>query len=59
MAPSSTRPEANFNGSDSFTCRASDGSLTSDPAKVTLTVTARNDTPTAANDAYSAAQDTA
>jgi VCBS repeat-containing protein len=51
-------PAADYDGSDSFTYRASDGSLTSDPAKVTLTVTARNDTPTAANDAYSTAEDT-
>jgi large repetitive protein len=39
-------PAANFNGSDSFTYRASDGSLASDSAEVTLTVTARNDSPT-------------
>jgi VCBS repeat-containing protein len=53
------RPEDNFNGSDSFTYRASDGSLTSDSAKVTLTVNARNDPPTAADDAYSTTEDTA
>jgi VCBS repeat-containing protein len=52
------RPEDNFNGSDSFTYRASEGSLTSDSAKVTLTVTARNDTPTAADDVYSTTEDT-
>ena len=40
------RPEDNFNGSDSFTYRASDGSQASDSARVTLTVTARNDAPT-------------
>jgi VCBS repeat-containing protein len=39
-------PAGNFNGSDLFAYRASDGSLTSDSAIVTLTVTARNDTPT-------------
>jgi large repetitive protein len=39
-------PELDFNGSDSFTYRASDGSLTSDSATVTLTVTADNDFPT-------------
>jgi VCBS repeat-containing protein len=39
-------PAHNFTGSDSFTYRASDGSQESDPAEVTLTVTARNDTPT-------------
>jgi VCBS repeat-containing protein len=52
------RPDDDFNGSDSFTYRASDGSLASDSAKVTLTVTARNDTPTAADDAYSTPEDT-
>ena len=34
-------PAANFNGSDSFTYRASDGSLASNPATVTITVTRR------------------
>jgi VCBS repeat-containing protein len=52
-------PEDDFNGTDSFTYRASDGSLSSDSAKVTLTVTTVNDTPTAANDAYSTTEDTA
>jgi VCBS repeat-containing protein len=51
-------PAANFNGSDSFTYRASDGTLTSDLATVTLTVTAVNDAPTAAADTYSTAEDT-
>jgi hypothetical protein len=35
-------PDDNFNGSDSFTCRASDGSLAPDSATLTLTVTARH-----------------
>jgi VCBS repeat-containing protein len=52
------RPEDNFNGSDSFTYRARDGSLESDSAEVTLTVSAGNDTPTAADDAYSTPEDT-
>jgi VCBS repeat-containing protein len=39
-------PANNFNGSDSFTYRASDGSLASNPASVTITVTAANDAPT-------------
>jgi YVTN family beta-propeller protein len=38
-------PNANVNGTDSFTYRASDGSLTSNLATVTLTVTAVNDLP--------------
>jgi VCBS repeat-containing protein len=52
-------PAANFNGSDSFTYRASDGTLTSALATVTLAITAVNDAPTAADDAYSTAEDTA
>jgi VCBS repeat-containing protein len=51
-------PAANFNGTDSFTYRASDGTLTSSPATVTITVTAVNDSPVAAADAYSTAEDT-
>jgi VCBS repeat-containing protein len=39
-------PAANFTGSDSFTYRASDGSLVSNPVTVTITVTAANDAPT-------------
>jgi VCBS repeat-containing protein len=41
-------PAANFSGGDSFTYRASDGTLASEPATVTLTVTAVNDPPTVA-----------
>jgi hypothetical protein len=52
-------PAANYNGPDSFTYRASDGTLTSALATVTLTITAVNDAPTAADDAYSTAEDTA
>ena len=39
-------PATNHTGSDSFTYQASDGTLTSELATVTLTVTAVNDTPT-------------
>ena len=39
-------PAANYNGSDSFTYRASDGTATSGLATVTLTVSAVNDAPT-------------
>ncbi len=46
-------PAADFNGSDAFTYRASDGTLASNLATVALTVTAVNDAPTAAADAYS------
>ena len=53
------RPAANFNGIDSFTYRASDGTLTSNLATVAITVRAVNDAPTAADDAYSTGEDTA
>ncbi len=43
-------PNANFNGTDSFTFTASDGSLSSGPATVTVSVTAVNDAPHAVND---------
>jgi VCBS repeat-containing protein len=52
-------PAANFNGEDSFTYRASDGTLGSNPATVRLTVTAAGDAPTAADDTYATAEDTA
>jgi VCBS repeat-containing protein len=41
-------PAADYHGSDSFTYRAGDGSLTSNPVTVTLTVSATNDPPTVA-----------
>ena len=52
-------PAANFNGPDSFTYQASDGTAQSDPATVTITVSASNDAPTATADAYSTGEDTA
>jgi VCBS repeat-containing protein len=39
-------PDADFNGSDSFTYRAGDGNLASNLATVSITVTAVNDPPT-------------
>ncbi|MBA3335394.1 MAG: tandem-95 repeat protein, partial [Acidobacteria bacterium] len=39
-------PNANFNGSDSFTFKANDGKLNSNVATVTITVAAVNDAPT-------------
>jgi VCBS repeat-containing protein len=51
-------PTANYNGPDTFTYRASDGTLDSNLATVTITVTASNDAPAATNDAYSTAEDT-
>jgi large repetitive protein len=43
-------PDADFNGSDSFTYTVSDGEFESDTATVTLTVTPVNDPPTANDD---------
>src|SRR5207248_2746303 len=51
-------PAANYNGSDSFTYKANDGSLDGNTGTVSLTVTAVNDAPVAANDSYSSAEDT-
>src|SRR5439155_952429 len=50
-------PTANYNGPDTFTYKASDGSLTSAVATVTLTVRPVNDAPVAPADAYTAAED--
>src|SRR5207245_2366312 len=52
-------PAANYNGSDSFTFKANDGSLDSNVATVTITVAAVNDAPVAANDSYTTDEDTA
>ncbi len=52
-------PDAEFNGNDSFTYRASDGSLTSALATVALTVSAVNDPPQAVNDSYATSENTA
>ena len=40
-------PDANYNGTDSFTYKANDGTADSNVATVTLTVTAVNDAPAA------------
>ena len=45
-------PAANFAGSTSFTYQASNGSRTSAPATVSLTVTPVNDAPVAQNDSF-------
>src|SRR5207244_848350 len=39
-------PDPNYNGSDSFTFAATDGTATSTPATVSITVNSVNDTPT-------------
>ncbi|MFO0897506.1 MAG: Ig-like domain-containing protein [Pirellulales bacterium] len=51
------KPNANYNGTDSFTYRANDGSGNSDLATVTLTITPLPDNPIAQADAYTVAED--
>lgn len=50
-------PDADFNGTDTFSYAASDGTATGTAAVVTITITAVNDTPTGADDAYTTAED--
>ena len=50
-------PTADFNGTDSFSYRAFDGTDFSDPVTVTLAVTAANDAPVAGVDAYTETED--
>jgi VCBS repeat-containing protein len=50
-------PDANFNGSDSFTYQAYDGAAYSSAATVTITVGPVNDAPVANDDAYSVDED--
>jgi VCBS repeat-containing protein len=52
-------PAANYNGPDSFTYKANDGTVDSNVATVSITVNAVNDAPVAVNDGYSANEDTA
>jgi VCBS repeat-containing protein len=49
-------PASNYYGSDSFTYKASDGQLWSNPATVTLTINHINQPPVGNNDAYSVAK---
>ncbi len=51
------QPNENFNGLDSFTYKASDGSLTSDLVTVNVTVEAVNDAPIGMNDQYATDED--
>ncbi|MFA6173474.1 MAG: Ig-like domain-containing protein [Kiritimatiellales bacterium] len=52
-------PATNYYGLDSFTFQASDASLTSTPATVSITVTPVNDPPVAQNQSVTNAEDTA
>lgn len=52
-------PAANFNGSDSFSYQATDGTLLSDVVAVTITVTPVNDAPVATEQDVTTPQDTA
>ena len=47
-------PNSNFNGTDSFTYKVSDGKLESNIAKVTITVTGTNTPPVAVDDSFKA-----
>jgi len=51
-------PDVDFNGTDSFTYTATDGSLASNTATVTITVNAVNDAPVATADVAGTAEDT-
>ncbi|MDC0709579.1 Ig-like domain-containing protein [Stigmatella sp. ncwal1] len=51
------RPEANFNGTTTFTYTVSDGNGGTDIATVTMTVTPVNDPPRAVNDSFTVAED--
>src|SRR5204863_6505800 len=52
-------PAANYNGPDSFTFKANDGTADSNVATVTITVTAVNDAPVASSEAVATDEDTA
>jgi PKD repeat protein len=52
-------PAANYNGPDSFTFVANDGTVDSNTATVSITVTTSNDPPVAAGQSRTAAEDTA
>src|SRR5205807_685692 len=51
-------PAANYNGGDSFSYKANDGTADSNIATVTLTINAVNDAPVAVDDAYRTDEDT-
>jgi len=51
-------PAANFSGSDSFTCKANDGTADSGTATVTILTTAVNDLPTVSDSTKNGTEDT-
>jgi VCBS repeat-containing protein len=51
-------PAADYNGPDSFTFKANDGTTDSNTATVSITVNAVNDAPVAKNDSYNTNEDT-
>jgi DNA/RNA endonuclease G (NUC1) len=51
-------PVTDFNGSDTFTFKASDGTLNSNTSTVTVGITEVNDPPSASNDSKSTQEDT-
>jgi hypothetical protein len=52
-------PDADYNGEDSFTFKTNDGTLDSNPATVSITVTPVNDAPTTNNQTAMTDEDTA
>lgn len=50
-------PNADYNGSDSFTFKANDGTVDSNVAKVSITVKSVNDAPVAVNDSATTNED--
>lgn len=61
LAPDGTftyTPAANYNGPDSFTFKANDGSLDSNTATVSISITAVNDAPVAAGFQFGTDEDT-
>jgi hypothetical protein len=54
----SYQPDADFNGSDSFTFKANDGAADSNTSTVSITVTDVNDSPSATDDTANTDEDT-